>query len=52
MRYRCEWCGAVFDEPLHEPAGDFMYNPMVHDVCPECGNDDFEEVYDENVSAT
>lgn len=49
--WRCEWCGAVFDEPLHEPAGEFMYNPMVHDVCPECGEDLIEEVDDENISA-
>ena len=36
-----------FNEPLHEPAGDFMYNPMVHDVCPECGEDYIEELEDD-----
>lgn len=47
MMYKCECCGAVFDEPVHEDAGYFMYNHMVHDVCPECGNDEFEEMEEE-----
>lgn len=45
--YRCLYCGAVFDEPFREAAGLFMENPMVHEVCPECREDEFEEV-DEN----
>lgn len=47
--YKCEICGAVFDEPLREPAGDFMGNPMVHNVCPECGEDYFEEADNEDL---
>lgn len=42
--YKCLYCGAVFDEPFGEPAGAFMGNLMVHEVCPECGEDEFEEV--------
>ena len=49
LMWRCEWCGAEFDEPLHEPAGTFLGNLMVHDVCPECGNDDIEELEDNDV---
>lgn len=47
QKYVCLCCGTVFDEPYHEPAGMFMYNPMVHDVCPECGDDAFEEITEE-----
>lgn len=49
MTYRCLWCGAEFDEPVHEPAGYFLGNPMVHDVCPECGDDDIEEAENEDL---
>lgn len=45
--YKCEWCGAEFDEPFREPAGTFLGNLMVHEVCPECGDDCFEEMEDE-----
>ena len=48
MKYRCLCCGAVFDEPEKEPAGMFMYNPMVHEVCPFCFDDCFEEVTDDD----
>ena len=41
---RCMWCGAVFEEPYLEPAEDFMFNRFVHEVCPECGEDDFEDL--------
>ena len=46
--YRCNCCGWEFDEPLKEDAGLFMYNRMVHEVCPECGNDDFDETEEED----
>lgn len=46
--YRCLMCGAEFEEPLHEPAGMFMFIPMVHDVCPECGDDCIEEIEQED----
>ena len=45
--YKCEWCGAEFDEPDEIPDGWFAYNPMVHLVCPECGEDQFYEMEDE-----
>ena len=45
--YRCLYCGAEFEEPLREPAGTFLGNLMVHEVCPECREDEFEEVEDD-----
>lgn len=42
--YRCIICGAVFDEPHREPAGYFLGNLMIHEVCPECREDCFEEM--------
>lgn len=49
--FKCLYCGAEFDEPRRVPAGLFLGNPMVHEECPECGEDMFEEVDDETVSA-
>ena len=46
--YRCLMCGAEFEEPEHEPAEMFMFNLMVHDVCPECGDDCIEEIEQED----
>ncbi len=46
--YKCEWCGAEFEEPFREPAGTFLGNLMVHEVCPECGDDCFEEIEQED----
>lgn len=48
MKYRCLYCGAEFDEPRRVPAGLFMYNPMIHEECPECGDDCFEEIEQED----
>lgn len=44
MMYKCEWCGAEFDEPFREDAGTFLGNKMVHEVCPWCGADDIVEI--------
>lgn len=42
--YRCLWCGWEFDEPRRVEDGIFLGNIMIHEECPECGNDDFEEI--------
>lgn len=47
--YRCLWCGTEFEDPAPVPDGEFMYNIMVHYVCPWCGEDFFEEEEDEDV---
>ena len=47
--YRCLYCGAEFEEPYREPAGTFLGNLMIHEVCPECREDEFEEMEDEDV---
>ena len=44
--WRCYWCGAEFEEPDEEPEGHFMYNPVVSYHCPECWDDDIEEIED------
>ena len=50
-RYRCR-CGCHFDEPLrlrwweHHAPG--IIEPMSMEVCPECGEQDYEEEEDED----
>lgn len=53
--YRCNYCGATFDEPyeLHTTYEDYYgtYSfasgtRLVLDVCPKCGSEEYEE-YDE-----
>ena len=46
MKYRCLWCGAVFEEPRRVPDGLFMSNTMVSEECTVCGSEDFEEIDD------
>ena len=49
--YRCK-CGYCFDEPFrrewYEHHGEFI-EPMSMDVCPYCGEQDYEEVNDEDI---
>ena len=46
--YKCEMCGAVFDEPLikegYEPMPDFFYEPFGEPLCPICGQPYFKEM--------
>mgnify|MGYP006992093070 CR=1 FL=1 len=46
--YRCLYCGAEFEEPYREPAGTFLGNLMVHEVCPECREDEIVEIEQED----
>lgn len=49
--WRCNWCGAEFEEPDSVDEGNhFMFNRLVSLVCPECGDDDIEEIEDEDRS--
>lgn len=42
--YRCEWCGAEFDEPRFViEENDPYYGPRGREVCPECGEDQIEK---------
>ena len=42
--FQCKWCGAEFEDPEQIRDGYFAGNPMVHLVCPECGDDEFYEI--------
>lgn len=50
MFYRCCECGEEFDTPdtSRECIGEFWGTPayMDFDVCPRCGSDEFEEVFE------
>lgn len=50
MFYRCCECGEEFDTPAtsRECIGEFWGAPayMDFDVCPRCGSDEFEEVFE------
>ena len=46
--YKCLFCGAEFEKPHPVPDGEFMFNLMVHLTCPECGEDEFEEMEDDD----
>lgn len=51
--YRCEHCGAIFEEPLEkrwkEPMPDGFFEPWCVDVCPDCGEEGIEELFEEVV---
>ena len=44
--YKCESCGAIFEEPADrkEQVGYEPYDVETFGVCPECGSEDFYEV--------
>ena len=45
--YRCEWCGAEFEEPIFVvEEKSVYYGDMGRELCPECGEDQFEELED------
>ena len=58
MMYVCNHCGAMFEEPETERIcledyygvggafGNSNYGYI--DVCPECGSDNFDEVYEDD----
>lgn len=50
--YKCLYCGAIFEEPHREPAGLFLGNLMIHEECPECREDCFEEVDEDETFST
>lgn len=49
--YRCNDCEATFTEPdtYKECIGEFWGMPAYQEFgcCPQCGSDDYEEVYEE-----
>lgn len=50
--YRCECCGARFDEPSRYPLrenldGERGYETRIAESCPWCGDEWFEEVEDD-----
>jgi len=51
MLYRCEHCGALFSEPSikrwREPMPDGFFEPWTCEACPECGDEQIEEEYEE-----
>ena len=46
--WKCNSCGLEFTEPAEEPqyVDDSGYVAFSIPVCPYCGDDDIEEVYD------
>jgi DNA-directed RNA polymerase subunit RPC12/RpoP len=58
--YKCAECKARFDEPIvntwkekHEFWGAICYEDFSEAICPECGSEDFDEIwedaYDEDI---
>lgn len=44
--YRCNACGAEFDEPFPE-RDEFAPYGFAHMLCPECFDDDIDEIWEE-----
>ncbi len=51
MRFRCKYCGHIFDEFEGKEVKEEMdyeghwYTYATYIVCPECGEEDLEEYY-------
>jgi len=53
IRWRCEFCGAVFDEPcvrtrLENLDGEHGWQEWREKFCPECGDEQIEEFESED----
>lgn len=47
--YKCNDCGNIFDEPAtHEEYHSEVDASEYWDVCPYCGEDNFDEYYEED----
>lgn len=47
--FRCEWCGAEFEEPVFVvEERSAYYGDMGRELCPECGSDFIEELEDDD----
>lgn len=51
--FRCDWCGALFDEPdtrriTENLDGENGWWTYTEEYCPRCGSQDFEEAAEDD----